>query len=107
MATLNGATALGIADETGSLEVGKAADICAVDLGGLESSPLYHPISQLVYATGRDQVTDVWVAGKQLLKERRLTTLDSSTIVDRSREWQHKIAASDAEADWPPPKSFQ
>ena len=97
MATLNGAAALGIENETGSLEVGKAADICAVDLGGLESAPIYHPTSQLVYATGRDQVTDVWVAGKQLLKERRLTTLDAGTIIDRSREWRNKIAEADAE----------
>ena len=99
MATLNGARALGIADETGSLEAGKAADICAVDLGGLESSPVYHPISQLVYATGRDQVTDVWVAGKRLLNQRRLTTLDSGAIIDRSREWRNRIAATDAEND--------
>ncbi len=96
MATLNGAAALGIAAETGSLEVGKAADICAVDLGGLEASPVYHPVSQLVYATGRDQVTDVWVAGKQLLKQRRLTTLDADGIIERSREWQQKIAEADS-----------
>lgn len=91
MATLNGAIALGIADETGSLEVGKAADITAIDFSTLESQPIYHPISQLVYATGRDKVTDVWVAGKHLVSQGQLTTLDSREITARTREWNDKI----------------
>ncbi|MCW8906159.1 MAG: TRZ/ATZ family hydrolase [Sedimenticola sp.] len=91
MATLNGARALGIADTTGSLEPGKAADLVAVDLGSLETQPLYHPISQLVYATGRDKVTDVWVAGRSLLHERRLTTLDPREITLRADEWRQRI----------------
>lgn len=92
MATLNGAMALGIAAETGSLEADKAADITAIDLGGLESQPLYHPLSQLVYATGRDKVTDVWVAGRQLLREKQLLTLDSDEILSRVSEWRGRIA---------------
>jgi len=56
MATLNGARAYGLENETGSLVAGKAADIVAVNLGALESQPLYHPISQLVYASGRHMV---------------------------------------------------
>lgn len=95
MATLNGAKALGISDEVGSLETGKAADITAVDLGALEAQPVYHPISQLVYATGRHQVTDVWIAGKQVLRGGELTTLDSGQIIEKAQEWQQKIAASD------------
>ncbi len=91
MATLNGAIALGIADETGSLELGKAADITAVDLGSLETQPTYHPVSQLVYATGRDKVSDVWVAGKQLVSKGELTTLDSREIAARTQEWFEKI----------------
>jgi len=92
MATLNGAIALGIAEQTGSLEPGKAADITAVDLGSLETQPLYHPISQLVYATGRDKVTDVWIAGKPVLHDGRLTTLDQREIVNRAAEWQGRIS---------------
>ena len=91
MATLNGALALGIAETTGSLEAGKAADLTAIDLGDLETQPLYHPVSQLVYATGRDKVTDVWVAGRQLLHERRLTTLDPREITVHAGEWQQRI----------------
>ncbi|MCF6281415.1 MAG: TRZ/ATZ family hydrolase [Candidatus Polarisedimenticolaceae bacterium] len=92
MATINGAKALGIANETGSLEVGKMADMVAVDLNALETRPIYHPISQLVYATDREQVAHVWVAGKQLLRDRNLTTLDSNKIRQRTDEWQKKIS---------------
>lgn len=95
MATLNGAIALGIADETGSLQPGKAADITAVNLGELETQPIYHPVSQLVYATGRDKVTDVWVAGKQLVHNGELTTLDSNQILSRAKEWQSRIGEND------------
>ncbi len=95
MATLNGAKALGLDEETGSLLPGKAADIAAVHLGGIETQPVYHPISQLVYATGRDKVTDVWVAGRHLLKERVLTTLDEHAILTKARQWREKIKKYD------------
>ena len=91
MATLNGARALGLDRETGSLETGKWADITAVDLGAVEAQPVYHPISQLVYATGRHQVTDVWVAGQRLLAQRSLTTLDVDAIMHRARLWRDRI----------------
>jgi 5-methylthioadenosine/S-adenosylhomocysteine deaminase len=93
MATLNGARALGLGDETGSLEPGKAADLIAVDLGQPETEPVYHPISHLVYAAGRHQVTDVWVAGQRVLAGRRLTTLDLDETVQRTRDWREKIHA--------------
>ena len=91
MATINGAKALGIDHITGSLTKGKAADVIAVDLHVLESQPIYHPISQIVYAADRTQVTEVWVAGKQLLKNRQLTTIDEHTLLSKAREWQGKI----------------
>ncbi len=93
MATLNGARALGLADETGSLVKGKWADMTAVRLDTLETLPLYEPVSQLIYAAGREQVTDVWVAGQHLLKDRRLTTLDGEDIVARARNWQNTIGS--------------
>jgi 5-methylthioadenosine/S-adenosylhomocysteine deaminase len=91
MATLNGAKALGIDSVTGSLVAGKAADVTVVNLGDVETQPVYHPISQLVYATGRDKVTDVWVAGKHLLKDRVLTTIDERAVVAKAREWHEKM----------------
>ena len=91
MATLGGARALGLDDEIGSLEPGKAADVVAIDLGNIETRPIYHPLSQLVYAAGREQVSDVWIAGRHLLKERALTTLDEQAILNRAAEWQGRI----------------
>ncbi len=92
MATINGARALGLAAETGSLALGKSADVIAVDLGAPETEPVYHPLSTLVYAVGRHQVTDVWVAGRRLLADRQLTTLDIVETVQRARCWRDQIA---------------
>ena len=71
MATLNGAKALGLDHEIGSLEVGKAADIVALNLSDIETQPLFDPISDIVYAASRHQVSDVWVAGRRLLQPAR------------------------------------
>jgi len=95
MATLNGAQALGLGEQTGSLVPGKWADLTAVRMDTLETQPLYDPVSQLVYSCSREQVTDVWVAGQHLLKERRLTTLDGHEILDRTDAWQTKIRSTD------------
>ncbi|MFP3874655.1 MAG: TRZ/ATZ family hydrolase [Thiohalophilus sp.] len=95
MATINGARALGLDQEIGSLEVGKSADVIAVDLGALETRPIYHPVSQLVYAAGREQVTDVWVAGRQLLNQRELTTIDTHAVLERASEWQQRLSPLD------------
>jgi 5-methylthioadenosine/S-adenosylhomocysteine deaminase len=91
MATINGAKALGIDALTGSLIPGKAADFIAIDLNQIETQPLYHPVSQIVYATPRSQVTDVWVAGKQLLKDRQLLTLDEKELLNKAQTWRKKI----------------
>jgi 5-methylthioadenosine/S-adenosylhomocysteine deaminase len=95
MATLGGARALGLEDSIGSLQAGKAADITAVRLDAMETQPLYHPVSQLVYATSREQVSDVWVAGRHLLKDRVLTTLDQAAILKKARAWAEKVQAAD------------
>lgn len=94
MATLAGAHALAMDEQIGSLVAGKSADIVAVRLSGLESEPLYNPLSQLVYAANRNCVTDVWVAGRHLLKQRQLTTLDEPAILNRSRIWTDRIAST-------------
>lgn len=95
MATLNGARALGIDDVTGSLEAGKAADVIALDLNDIRCQPHYHLESQLVYSTPSSQVTDVWVAGRQLVQNRALTTLDLEAILSRAKSWQTRIKAAD------------
>ncbi len=92
MATLNGAQALGLEEETGSLKPGKAADIIAIDLSGVDTQPVYHPESQVVYAAGRHCIRDLWVAGKQLLRDGELTTLNSTVILEHARQWRDKLA---------------
>lgn len=92
MATINGAKALGLDDEIGSLRIGKAADVIAVDLSLLETQPLYCPVSQIVYAASRQQVTDVWVAGKRLLQQRQLTTINLSELHSKIAVWQQRLA---------------
>lgn len=91
MATINGAKALGIEHITGSLEAGKSADFIAIDMEQLETQPLYHPLSQIVYAASRQQVTDVWVRGMQLLKNRQLTSLDEKELLNKAHFWREKI----------------
>ncbi|WP_066965066.1 TRZ/ATZ family hydrolase [Microbulbifer sp. Q7] len=92
MATINGARALGLDDITGSLEVGKAADLCAIDLSALEQQPLHDPLSQLIYTTNGHHVRNVWVAGKQLLKDRKLATLNEEELKQRAASWRDRIA---------------
>ena len=92
MATINGAKALGLDACCGSLSVGKAADVIAIDLAHLETQPLYCPVSQIVYAASRQQVTDVWVAGKRLLKQRLLTTINLEDLKARIAEWQQRLS---------------
>lgn len=91
LATINGAKALGIDHITGSLAKGKAADFAVINLEEIETYPLYHPISQIVYAASRQQVTDVWVAGKQLMKNRQLLTLDEKELLAKAKQWSDKI----------------
>ncbi len=95
MATLNGARAMGLDDHTGSLEVGKYADLVAFDLSGLAQQPIYDPVSQLIYSTGRDTVRHVWVGGKQLLDNGSLTRMDEQQVIANARQWAARIAGTD------------
>ena len=99
MATIAGARALGIADRTGSIEVGKAADLAAIDLGELETRPVFDPIAALVYSANRQQVTDTWVAGRALMRDRQLTTLDIDDLMHRADAWADKLAAFRAQPE--------
>ena len=90
-ATINAAKALGIDQDTGSLEIGKSADLSIIDVNTIEAQPMYDPIGHIVYATQRNQVSDVWVAGKQLMSNRELLTLDQSEILVKTQEWHQNI----------------
>ncbi len=92
-ATINAARALGVDDVTGSLEVGKAADITVIDVERIEAQPLYDPVGHAVYATQRSQVCDVWVEGRLLLHDGQLQTLDGARILNDTRDWNKKISS--------------
>ncbi|NOX70265.1 MAG: TRZ/ATZ family hydrolase [Gammaproteobacteria bacterium] len=93
MATLNGAKALGLDDNIGSIETGKSADLTCIDLNRINSQPVYDPTAQLVYSCNREQISDVWIGGRHLLDNGSLTHVDEDEILQRSVEWQQRIAA--------------
>ena len=92
-ATLGGARAMGLDHAIGSIEIGKQADLACVDLGQLETQPLHNVISQLVYATGRHQVSDVWIAGVAKLSQRQLSGFDVDALIANARQWRQRIAS--------------
>ncbi|MDH4457508.1 MAG: TRZ/ATZ family hydrolase [Nevskia sp.] len=92
LATLNGAKALGLDAEIGSLTIGKSADFIAIDLSHASTTPVYDVVSTLAYAVGRDQVSDVFVAGRALMRNRQLLTLDEPAVLAKAAEWRERIA---------------
>jgi 5-methylthioadenosine/S-adenosylhomocysteine deaminase len=92
MATINGAKALGLEESTGSLEIGKQADIISIDLSDFRQQPLYNPISQLVYTNISQHVSHVWVSGKALVSDSKLTTLSETELATSASHWQQKVS---------------
>jgi 5-methylthioadenosine/S-adenosylhomocysteine deaminase len=92
MATLECARAIGLDDRIGSIVPGKSADLAAVELSSLETLPCFDPVSHLVYAAGREHVTDVWIEGEARLRARALIGLDEQDLRDKARWWQKKLS---------------
>ena len=90
-ATLAGARALGIGAITGSILPGKAADLVAVEMRAPELAPCYDPLSQLVYAAGREHVTHVWVAGKLLVDGGDFAKNELRGLDTRFELWQNSL----------------
>ncbi|MCA9888249.1 MAG: amidohydrolase [Anaerolineae bacterium] len=101
MATAGGAKALGLADEIGSLEVGKRADLIVLDRTGIGWTPLptNDPFTALVYSVNGSAVTDSMVSGRWLLRDRQWTTLDYASAVKRQREDVLRLLALREEAE--------
>lgn len=91
MATINGARALGLDKQIGSLETGKQADITAVRMDMLEAQPVHSPVSSLIYTNSGSRVSDVWCAGKALLRQQKLTTLHEQEIIRKASHWGDQI----------------
>ncbi len=94
MATLGGAMATGMGDIIGSIEIGKRADLICVDMDRIETQPNYESISQIVYATGRQHVTDVWIDGHPKLRDGELIGTDTAALIANARQWRERIAAT-------------
>ncbi len=95
MATLAGARALGLDDDIGSLRPGKSADVVAINLGDIETQPVHDPLSHVVYAASRSLVTNVWIAGRQVVKNRNLLTLDREALIANANEWRERMIFDD------------
>jgi 5-methylthioadenosine/S-adenosylhomocysteine deaminase len=94
MATIRGARALGMENQIGSLEPGKRADLIVVGTAGARQTPLYDPISHLVYAAHGGDVRTTVVQGKVLMRDRRVLTLDESAVIRDARAWADKVRAA-------------
>ena len=91
LVTINAARAMGLTDAIGSIEPGKRADLCAIDLEQPETQPLHNVLSQIVYAASNRQISDVWVDGERLLDRGELTTIDLQRVAGRCRAWRERL----------------
>jgi 5-methylthioadenosine/S-adenosylhomocysteine deaminase len=94
LATIGGARTLGMADRLGSLEPGKRADLIVVSMASARQTPIYDPVSHLVYATRGDDVRTTVVHGKVLMRDRRVLTLNEASVLAESRGWAAKVRAA-------------
>jgi 5-methylthioadenosine/S-adenosylhomocysteine deaminase len=94
MATIGGARALGMNDRIGSLEPGKRADLIVVSMSAARQTPMYDPISHLVYTTRGDDVRSAIVHGRVLMKDRKMLTLDEASVLSEARAWAEKVRAA-------------
>jgi 5-methylthioadenosine/S-adenosylhomocysteine deaminase len=91
MATWNGAKAL-LFENTGSIEVGKRADIVVFDASSPHLTPIYDPLSHLVYAANSGDISDVVLGGKVVMRERKIEVLEEDEVLDKARWWGERIA---------------
>jgi len=94
MATIQGAKVLGMDHLIGSIEAGKKADILLIDMRKPHLTPLYNPASHLVYAVSGADVDSVWIAGRRVLENRKLMTVDGEAVMDRVRHISNRISRS-------------
>ena len=91
MATINGAKALGLDSEIGSIEINKKADIVAINLNSIENQPVFNPLSTLVYSSSRSDINYVWINGIIKLKDKNLVNIDEDLIIQLAKKWQRKL----------------
>jgi 5-methylthioadenosine/S-adenosylhomocysteine deaminase len=94
MATIDGARALGMERAIGSLETGKRADVIAVSMTAARQTPMYDPLSHLVYVTRGDDVRTTIVNGRILMRDRKVLTLDEARVLSEARALAEKVKAA-------------
>jgi 5-methylthioadenosine/S-adenosylhomocysteine deaminase len=94
MATRNGAKTLGLDSLVGTLEVGKKADLCIIDMNRPHLTPLYNEYSHLVYAVNGADVDTVLINGKVVMRDRKLLTIDEDEAMGRVREIALRVLRS-------------
>jgi 5-methylthioadenosine/S-adenosylhomocysteine deaminase len=94
MATIRGARALGMDGRIGSLEPRKRADLITVSVSGARQTPMYDPISHLVYVIHGDDVRNTVVNGKVLMRDRNVLTLDATAVIAEAQSWAAKVRAA-------------
>ena len=94
MATIGGARAMGMERQIGSLEPGKRADVIIVSMSRARQTPMYDPVSHLVYVTRGDDVQTTIVHGKVLMRDRKVLTLDEPAVLNDARQWAEKVRAA-------------
>jgi len=92
MLTINAARALGKEHQLGSVQAGKLADLCAIRLDTLQTTPMYDVVSHLIYAASSQQVSHVWVGGRMLLQDGQFLYMDTDDIMDRANYWAKRIS---------------
>ena len=91
IATIGGAKALNKCDQIGSIEVGKKADIILIDTNNIETQPMYDPYSHLVYSINSEQIKDVIINGKIVMKDRKLINIEEDELLEKAKFYQKRI----------------
>jgi 5-methylthioadenosine/S-adenosylhomocysteine deaminase len=94
MATIDGARVLGMEKTIGSLESGKRADVIVVSMAAARQTPMYDPVSHLVYVTRGDDVQTTIVNGRVLMRDRKVLTLDARQVLADARAMADKVRAA-------------
>jgi 5-methylthioadenosine/S-adenosylhomocysteine deaminase len=94
MATRDGARALGLLEEIGTIEPGKRADLIVVGMSAARQTPVYDPVSHLVYTTRGDDVQTTIVNGRVLMRDRKMLSLDEAAVLAEARRWAVQVRAA-------------
>src|SRR6202035_4020165 len=94
LATIDGARALHMENEIGSLEAGKKADLILISLNAPNAVPMYDIYAQIAYALKASDVETVVIAGRTVMRERKLLTIDEPRVLEKAREYQKSVSTS-------------